>query len=90
MLKSLDKLPWKIVMFLVSLLRRLGSVRRVLRLSGREIARKEWYKEGRIPLHTIKADIDYATATANTTFGCIGVKVWIYTGDIVKGREEEI
>jgi small subunit ribosomal protein S3 len=60
------------------------------RLAGREIARKEWYKEGRIPLHTIKADIDYATATANTTFGCIGVKVWIYTGDIVKGREEEI
>jgi small subunit ribosomal protein S3 len=60
------------------------------RLAGREIARKEWYKEGRIPLHTIKADIDYATATANTTFGCIGVKVWIYTGDIVKGKEEEI
>lgn len=60
------------------------------RLAGREIARKEWYKEGRIPLHTIKADINYATATATTTYGCIGVKVWIYQGDIQKGREEEI
>ncbi len=60
------------------------------RLGGREIARKEWYKEGRIPLHTIKADISYATATAATTHGCIGVKVWIYQGDIQKGREEEI
>lgn len=59
------------------------------RLAGAEIARKEWYKEGRIPLHTIKADIDYATATATTTYGCIGVKVWIYKGDILRGEEEE-
>ena len=47
-----------------------------------EIARVEWYREGRVPLHTIKADIDYGLAEANTTFGVIGVKCWIYRGDI--------
>ncbi|MBL7190948.1 30S ribosomal protein S3 [bacterium] len=52
------------------------------RLGGAEMARKEEYKEGRIPLHTFRADIDYATATAFTTYGTIGVKVWIYKGDI--------
>lgn len=51
------------------------------RLGGAEIARTEWYKEGRIPLHTLRADIDYATATAHTTYGCIGVKVWINHGE---------
>lgn len=51
------------------------------RLGGAEIARSEWYKEGRIPLHTLRADIDYATARAETTYGCIGVKVWINHGE---------
>ena len=51
------------------------------RLNGAEIARKEEYKEGRIPLHTLRADIDYATSTANTTYGCIGIKVWICKGE---------
>jgi len=53
------------------------------RLAGAEMARSESYKDGRIPLHTLRADIDYATATANTTYGCIGVKVWIYHGDVI-------
>lgn len=52
------------------------------RLGGAEIARREWYKEGRIPLHTFKADIDYGFSEAKTTYGLIGVKVWIYKGDI--------
>ncbi|MBF0464588.1 MAG: 30S ribosomal protein S3 [Nitrospirae bacterium] len=53
------------------------------RLSGAEIARTEWYKEGRVPLHTFRADIDYGTARAKTTYGIIGVKVWIYKGDVL-------
>ena len=53
------------------------------RLNGAEIARSEKYKEGRIPLHTLRADIDYAISTAHTTYGCIGVKVWICKGDII-------
>jgi len=53
------------------------------RLAGAEMARTESYKEGRIPLHTLRADIDYATATAITTYGCIGVKVWIYNGEVI-------
>ena len=52
------------------------------RLSGAEIARTEWYKEGRVPLHTLKADISYYCAEAKTTYGIIGVKVWIYRGDV--------
>ena len=63
------------------------------RLGGAEIARSEWYREGRVPLHTLRADIDYGTARANTTFGVIGVKVWIYRGDILPGKgveEEEV
>lgn len=51
------------------------------RLGGAEIARTEWYKEGSTPLHTLRADIDYATGRAETTYGSIGVKVWIYRGD---------
>lgn len=51
------------------------------RIGGAEIARTEWYKEGRTPLHTLRADIDYATARAETTYGCIGVKVWINKGE---------
>ena len=57
------------------------------RLGGAEIARSEWYREGRVPLHTLRADIDYGTARANTTFGVIGVKTWIYLGDILPGDE---
>ena len=53
------------------------------RLGGAEIARTEWYREGRVPLHTLRADIDYATSTAHTTFGACGIKVWIYKGDIM-------
>jgi small subunit ribosomal protein S3 len=51
------------------------------RLNGAEIARTEWYREGRVPLHTLRADIDYAEAVANTTYGTCGIKVWIYKGD---------
>ena len=54
------------------------------RLAGAEIARSEWYREGRVPLHTFRSDIDYGTAEARTTYGRIGVKVWVYKGDILK------
>jgi small subunit ribosomal protein S3 len=53
------------------------------RLGGAEIARMEWYREGRVPLHTLRADIDYGTATAFTTFGTCGVKVWVFKGEIM-------
>ncbi|MBK1659006.1 30S ribosomal protein S3 [Paracraurococcus ruber] len=53
------------------------------RLGGAEIARMEWYREGRVPLHTLRADIDYGTATAKTTYGTCGVKVWIFKGEIL-------
>jgi small subunit ribosomal protein S3 len=53
------------------------------RLAGAEIARVEWYREGRVPLHTLRADIDYATSRALTTYGIIGVKIWIYKGDVL-------
>ena len=53
------------------------------RLGGAEIARIQWYREGRVPLHTLRANIDYATATAKTTYGACGVKVWIYKGEIL-------
>ena len=56
------------------------------RLGGAEIARSEWYQEGRLPLHTLKADIDYGFAEANTTYGKIGVKVWVYKGDLLKEK----
>jgi small subunit ribosomal protein S3 len=58
------------------------------RLGGAEMARTEWYREGRVPLHTLRADIDYGFAEANTTFGKIGVKVWIYLGDSIIDRKE--
>ena len=54
------------------------------RLGGAEIARTEWYREGQVPLHTLRADIDYGTATAKTTYGTCGVKVWIYRGEILE------
>ena len=53
------------------------------RLGGAEIARSEWYREGRVPLHTFRADIDYATSEASTTYGVIGVKVWIFKGEVM-------
>jgi small subunit ribosomal protein S3 len=54
-------------------------------LGGAEIARTEWYREGRVPLHTLRADIDYGLAEAKTTYGQIGVKVWIYRGEGTPG-----
>ena len=57
------------------------------RLGGAEIARTEWYREGRVPLHTLRADIDYATYEAHTTYGVIGVKVWIFKGEILGNRK---
>ncbi|MEW6126505.1 MAG: 30S ribosomal protein S3 [Acidobacteriota bacterium] len=59
------------------------------RLNGAEIARSEWYLQGRLPLHTLRADIDYGFAEANTTFGVIGVKVWIYRGDEFTRRRRQ-
>jgi len=59
------------------------------RLGGAEIARTEWYREGRVPLHTLRADIDYATAEASTTYGIIGVKVWIFKGEILGAVEAD-
>jgi len=58
------------------------------RLGGAEIARTEWYREGRVPLHTLRADIDYSTYEAHTTYGVIGVKVWIFKGEILGGIEQ--
>ena len=60
------------------------------RLGGHEMARREWYREGRVPLHTIRADIDYGFAEARTTYGIIGVKVWIFNGEVLGSRESEI
>lgn len=59
------------------------------RLGGAEIARMEWYREGRVPLHTLRADVDYGIATALTTYGIIGVKVWVFKGEIMKPEEEQ-
>ena len=53
------------------------------RLGGAEIARMEWYREGRVPLHTLRADVDYGTATAKTTYGTCGVKVWVFKGEVL-------
>jgi len=57
------------------------------RLGGAEISRMEWYREGRVPLHTLRADVDYGIATALTTYGIIGVKVWVFKGEILKDSE---
>jgi len=57
------------------------------RLGGAEIARTEWYREGRVPLHTLRADIDYSTYEAHTTYGVIGIKAWIFKGEILGGIE---
>jgi len=61
------------------------------RLGGAEMARTEWYLEGRVPLHTLRAKIDYGFAEAHTTYGCIGVKVWIFKGEVLtKGVPVEV
>ncbi len=60
------------------------------RLGGAEIARTEWYREGRVPLHTFRADIDYANERAETTYGTIGVKVWIFKGEILEGMDAAV
>lgn len=57
------------------------------RLGGAEMGRREWYREGRVPLHTLRAKIDYGTASARTTMGAIGVKVWIYRGEVLPGQQ---
>jgi small subunit ribosomal protein S3 len=59
------------------------------RLGGAEMARREWYREGRVPLHTLRADIDYGLAEANTTYGIIGVKVWIFKGEVLPDSDQE-
>lgn len=59
------------------------------RLGGSEIARTEWYREGRVPLHTFRADIDYGTAEASTTYGIIGIKVWIFKGEVLEEGQVE-
>ena len=65
------------------------------RLGGAEMSRTEWYREGRVPLHTLRADVDYAETTAFTTYGCCGIKVWVFKGEITehdamaKDRKEE-
>jgi len=59
------------------------------RLNGAEIARSEWYREGRVPLHTFRADIDYGLAEARTTYGVIGVKVWVFRGEVREGAAEQ-
>lgn len=60
------------------------------RLGGSEIARSEWYREGRVPLHTLRADIDYGLAEAYTTYGVIGVKVWIFKGEVIGDKDQAV
>jgi len=60
------------------------------RLNGAEIARTEWYREGRVPLHTLRADIDYGVTEANTTYGVIGVKVWVFKGEVLNRDEQNV
>ena len=60
------------------------------RLNGAEIARSEWYREGRVPLHTLRADIDYGFAEAHTTYGVIGVKVWIFKGEVFDMADQAV
>lgn len=77
----------------VGLARRFGAegikVNCAGRLAGAEIARREWYRDGRVPLHTLRADLDYGFAEAKTTYGIIGVKVWIFKGEILDHEVEQ-
>lgn len=59
------------------------------RLNGADIARSEWYREGRVPLHTLRANVDYATSEAHTTYGVLGLKVWVYTEGNIKSSKPE-
>ena len=87
-----DSLARRRIMFRRAMKRSVGNAMRLGalgikinvagRLNGAEIARSEWYREGRVPLHTLRADIDYGFAQAKTTFGIIGIKTWIYKGDV--------
>src|SRR3990172_3867656 len=72
----------KRIMFRRAMKRAMQKAMRPGRLNGIEIARTEWYREGRVPLHTLRADIDYGTAEAKTTYGVIGVKVWVFKGEV--------
>ena len=58
------------------------------RLGGAEMCRREWYKEGRVPLHTLRADIEYGFTEAHTTYGSIGVKAWVFHGEVLAARKE--
>ena len=60
------------------------------RLGGAEIARMEWYREGRVPLHTLRANIDYGVARANTTYGICGIKVWIFKGEVLEDDAQNV
>ena len=60
------------------------------RLNGAEIARTEWTREGRVPLHTLRADIDYATKVATTTYGVLGIKVWVFKGEVLPGQQDKV
>jgi len=60
------------------------------RLNGAEIARTEWTREGRVPLHTLRAEIDYAIREANTTYGVLGIKVWVFKGEVLPKEEQKI
>ena len=60
------------------------------RLNGAEIARTEWTREGRVPLHTLRAEIDYATREANTTYGVLGIKVWVFKGEVLPKEDQNI
>ena len=76
----------------ISLATKFGAkgvrIRSAGRLGGAEMSRREWYREGRVPLHTLRADIDYGQAIAKTTYGVIGVKVWVFKGEILKERRQ--
>ena len=60
------------------------------RLGGAEIARAEWYREGRVPLHTLRAEIDYATKVATTTYGVLGIKVWVFKGEVLAKEDQPL
>ncbi|MFM7435077.1 MAG: 30S ribosomal protein S3, partial [Cyanobium sp.] len=60
------------------------------RLNGAEIARTEWTREGRVPLHTLRADIDYATKVATTTYGVLGIKIWVFKGEVLPGQAPQL
>lgn len=77
----------------ISLATKFGAkgvrIRAAGRLGGAELSRKEWYREGRVPLHTLRADIDFGQAVAKTTYGVIGVKVWVFKGEIFKDKRSQ-